>query len=334
MTKLGIFVGEDKWMFFGEIFEDLANRFNMDVYSARYVKTPLLYGRLNRWLFRRQLLSLLHNNDVCFFEWASDLLAPASHLSKRSKIVTRLHSFELYEWAPRINWDFVDKVILVSEAMRRKFGELYPAHLHKTEVIYNGVSLQDFAPSCTSRHSGLTIGLLCNIKPVKRVYEAVLMLHSLRGQGLDAQLHVAGVPEGDLRYAAAVYRLVNKLHLDEAVCFHGHVADTAEWLRQIDIFVSNSYWEGHQVALVEAMATGCYCLSHFWDGAEESLPPEHLFATESELLQKISEYLDLSAAEQQERRALMRAIACEKFDLADTKARIHHVIEELAASAA
>lgn len=329
MTKLGIFVGEDKWTFLADIYEDLADHYLVETYKRKTYDVPLLYGRLNRYAFRRGMKSVLRHNDVCFFEWASDLLAPASQLPKECAVITRLHSFELYDWAPKIDWNFVDKVILVSEAMRRRFGDLYPDHLHKAEVIYNGVSLTEFKPP-EQRIFDFNVGMLCNIKPVKRVYETILMIDSLRDQGCDARLHIAGEPEGDLRYAEANYRLVEKLGLEDAVQFYGRVSDTPEWLEKIDVFVSNSYWEGHQVALIEAMAAGCYCLAHFWDGAEETLPMENLFASETELQQKIIEYASLSETERRKRQALMRSIANQKFDIEQTKGQIRRVIEETA----
>lgn len=331
MRKLGILVGEDNWTFFREIYAYLSDQYETEVYEERTFNTPLLYGRLNRWAFRRRVLSLLNSSDVCFFEWASDLLAPASNLQKRCSVVTRLHSFELYQWGQEINWGFVDRIILVSEAMRRRFGELFPHELQKVHVVRNGVSLSKFAPN-PRREFAFHLGMLCGITPIKRIYEVVLLMHALRKQGYNARLHIAGAPKGDPRYATAVHRLVEKLRLDDIVRFYGHVSAPEAWLDQIDIFISNSYWEGHQVALVEAMASGCYCLSHAWDGAEEVLPADNLFVTETELREKIVEYAELTEGSRRERRQIMRDIACAKFDLEETKARIREVVEEAVAT--
>lgn len=327
MTKVGILVGEDKWMFFEEIFEDLVGHYKTDIYKRQTVNSPVLYGRLNRWASRRGFNSILGRNDVCFFEWASDLLMPASQLPKHCPVIVRMHSFELYRWAPEINWDFVDRVILVSEAMRQKFGDLYPDHFCKTEVIHNGVSLSKFKP-LEQRTFNFNIGMLCSINPVKRVYDTVLMISGLRELGYDANLHIAGTLKGDLRYEKAIHRLVNKLDLEDVVHFYGHVTDAATWLQKVDIFVSNSYWEGQQVALIEAMATGCYSLSHFWDGAEEILPAKNLFVTEAELQKKIIEYVEYSEAERKKHQAEMRAIACQIFDIEQTKIKIRRAIDE------
>jgi hypothetical protein len=78
------------------------------------------------------------------------------------------------------------------------------------------------------------------------------------------------------------------------------------------------------------MASGCYCLSHFWDGAEETLPPDNLYSDEFKLQEKIIRYAALSEAQKDKQRALMRSIVCERFDIEQTKREIHRVIEEAA----
>jgi glycosyltransferase involved in cell wall biosynthesis len=126
-------------------------------------------------------------------------------------------------------------------------------------------------------------------------------------------------------------RAVEKLSLQDHVVFHGWVDDVASWLQQIEIFISNSYWEGQQNALLEAMAAGCYCLSHFWDGAEEVLPPEYLYASDAELRQKIIDYWALSGEEKCKHRTRLPSIVKERFDVERMKTEIREIIEEVAA---
>ncbi len=323
-------MGEEMWTFFREIYSDLNARYQTEVYKEKIYNTPLLYGRLNRRAFNRQIRAMLRRNDVCFFEWASNLLMPASRMPKTCAIVTRLHSFELYEWAPQINWNAVDKIILISHAMQQQFAALYPEQAHKTVVIYNGRSLDAFSPPAEKRFN-LRLGMLCHIKPVKRIYEIILTLHELRQKGHNATLAIAGEAQsaGDQRYKASITRLVKKLNLGSAVSFDGYVNDAPAWLQGIDIFISNSFWEGQQVALLEAMASGCYCLSHHWAGAEEMLPPENLYLTQNTLQQKIISYANLPETEKAARRAQLRQLAVKNFDIERTKAEIRHVIEQV-----
>lgn len=329
---LGVLVGEGgNWRFFDDIFADLACHYDARVYVEKVYATPLLYGRLNRWAMRQRIRALLRRSDVCFFEWASELLAVATHMPKSCPIVTRLHAFELPAWSSRIDWDHVDRVIVVSDAMARRFAGRHPRCADKLRVVHNGVSLQRFAPSGT-RPPGLDLGMLCAVTPCKRVYEAVLMLDLLRREhGLAARLHIGGSWAGDWEsedYYEALCRLVRRLDLTDHVVFHGHVDDVPSWLRRIDVFISNGYREGQQVALLEAMATGCCCLSHTWDGAEEVLPPECLYTTEAELAAKIAAYAGQSEAERAQLRARMRALAEARFDIETTKAGVRAVIEE------
>ncbi len=331
--KIGVLVGEKgDAKFFGEILDEIRDHHEIDVFKEKIFNTPLFYGRLNRWAFHKGIRSLLRRNDVCFFEWASELLVPASYMPKTCSIITRLHSYELYAWAPKVNWDHVDKIILVSEAMRKKFNDLYPTHAHKTEVVYNAIPLDKFQPGAHQAF-GMNLGMLCSFNPRKRIYEVVMVVHKLRQQGYNAKLHLGGerLHGGDLdEYYVAIQRLVEKLKLQDSVIFYGPVKNTHEWLRKIDINISNSYWEGHQVSLVEAMATGCYCLSHVWDGAEEVLPTELLYMTDVELEKKIVNWFNMMDVERQEWSNLIRGIAREKYNVEKQRARISQIIQEVA----
>jgi glycosyltransferase involved in cell wall biosynthesis len=319
-------VGENNWSFFREIADELKQHYQVEVFHPRHYNTPVLSGRINQWLFQRDLRLIMQRNEICFFEWASEWLVQATQLPKTCTIVTRLHSFELFDWAPKVNWDAVDRVILVSRAMQELFFDRFPQQKDKTVVIYNGRSLEKFAPPPEKRFA-FNLGMLCYIAPIKRVYEAILMLYSLRQHGMEARLFIAGREE-DLRYAAATYRLVKMLNLQDVVIFEGQVNTPERWLQKIDIFISNSFWEGQQVALLEAMASGCYCLSHRWAGADEMLPEENLFLTEAQLQQQILAYVALPETEKWQRQQHLRALACERFDIALGKDQIRQLIDE------
>jgi glycosyltransferase involved in cell wall biosynthesis len=331
MKKLGIFVGErGLWKFFREIYEDFVDHYETRVFSPRAHHVPVLSGRLNGWAYRNGMRSILKQSDACFFEWASELLEAATHMPKYSPIITRLHSFELEEWADRIEWEHVDKVILISEAMRCRFEARYPTQARKTLVVYNAISTHKFKP--IQRPFDFSIGMIGNILPIKRVYETILVVKELRDKGSAASLHIAGGPvqrNPNDRYYVAVHRLVEKLGLQDSVHFYGNVENVPAWLRNIDIFISNSFWEGMQTALLEAMASGCYCLAHFWDGAEEALPVENIFSTDTDLKRKLIAYAQLSDIERTTRKNRMVAIAQEKFDLEDKKIQLREIIESV-----
>lgn len=328
MRKLGVFVGENgNWTFFKDIFADLSSHYDVDIFPNDATRSRFLPGRVNDWLHRERVRSVLTRNDVCFFEWASELLSIATQMPKVAPIVTRLHSFELADWAHRINWGHVDRIIFVSEAMRRTFIARYPEHAGKSVLVYNAIPIERFAPRC--RPFDFSLGMLCNITPIKRIYEVVLLVKEMRDEGYAPILRIAGAPpNGNLhdRYYVAIRRLVRQLELEGAVHFDGHVQDPTAWLQNIDIFISNSYWEGMQTALLEAMATGCHCLAHSWEGVDEALPKEHIYVTEADLKRKLIAYAHLQGSQRDESRYRLIEIARRQFAIQDKSAAIREVI--------
>ncbi len=323
--KIGIAI-EETWQFFHEIYENLAAHHQVTVFKRQRVSLPMFNTRINNRLFRRDLQVFLQTNDVIFFEWASHLLAEASHMPKTCSIVTRLHRYEMYQWADKINWDNVDKIILVSEAKRREFTSRFPEQAPKIVVINEAVSLDKF--QLKPKQFNGDIGILCHLSPRKRVYELILAFYELTQQRDGLHLHIGGGMRPAFgEYYEALHNLVQRLNLQAKITFYDNVTNPQAWYHKIDIFVSNSYSEGLQVSPMEAMASGCYCLSHHWDGADELLPAENLFFTNRELRNKILYYCDCSEAEKQAQRVRMRSIACEKFDIDQIKDQIRIVIE-------
>jgi glycosyltransferase involved in cell wall biosynthesis len=315
--------------FIRELLGDWRARYRTSEFSLRELHLPFAQGRINQWRLKRALTRFCRAHDAVFFEWAGPMTIVGSRLPIDTPVIVRLHSWELYEFAPHVEWEGVSRVILVSLAMQRRFSELFPAHAHKTRVVNCGRSLVDFAPAIR-RFEG-RIGMLCDLVPIKRVYEMVLVLHELRRDGHDYSLHLGGSPRdgsNNQRYMVSLKRAVEKLALPDHVTLYGWVDDPAAWLRNIDIFVSNSYWEGQQNALLEAMASGCHCLSHFWDGAEEILPPQNLYVTDTELRAKILEFGALQESEKALRCEDLRTIVAERFDVERMKQGVREVIED------
>ncbi len=326
--RLGIAI-EETWDFLHEIYADLSAHHQTSLFKRREIHLPVLTGRVNARLFQGDMRKFMQANDAIFFEWASGLLATATRLPKTCGIVTRLHRYEMYQWADKINWDAVDTVILVSQAKYNEFATRFPDHIGKAVVIPEAVSPERFR-FVPKKFSG-DIGILCHLKPRKRVYELILAFYELSKRRNDLHLHIGGGEAAAFgEYAEALRALVEKLGLQEKITFYGHVSDPESWYPKIDIYISNGYSEGLQVSPMEAMATGCYALSHHWDGADELLPPENLFFSEAELIERIERYCDLSDAERDAEREKMRARVVEKFNVDKTKVQIRQLIESAA----
>lgn len=327
--RIGVAI-EDTWAFFKEIFDEFCEHHSVTLFQRRTIQSPILYDRINQAVFNRDLRSFLQTNQVVFFEWASGLLESASQLPKSCGIVTRLHRYEMYRWADHIHWDVVDKIILVSQAKRSEFIQRFPEQAEKIVVIPEAVSLERFTSSPRAFQGDL--GILCHLTPRKRVYELILAFYELVKIRGDYRLHIGGGEHPLFRdYFRALHGLVEKLGLQEKVIFYGRVEQPEIWYKNIDIFISNSYSEGLQVSPMEAIASGRYCLSHHWDGADELLPVDSLYLTEQEWIQRILEYSDLSQAQKLEKIAAQQALVRERFDIHKVKAEIRRLVEQVGA---
>lgn len=325
--RLGIAI-EETWRFFEEMYEDLSRHHQTSLFKRRTLNFPVFHTRINRYLFDTDMQSFMRKNDVVFFEWASGLLASASQLRKQSGIVTRLHRYEMYQWIDKINWEAVDKIILVSQVKKQEFIGHFPEQAEKIVVIPVAIDINKFQPK-PKKFNG-DIGILCDLKPRKRVYELILSFFEMTKSLNGLHLHIGG-GEQELfaDYHLAIQNLIKKLNLEDKVTLYGNINDPENWYQNIDIFISNSYSEGLQVAPMEAMASGCYCLSHHWTGAEQLVPEENLFYTNREMQEKILEYCDSSEAHKQSLREQMRTIVIENFNIEKTKTQIRAVIEEV-----
>lgn len=328
--RLGVVI-EDTWNFFYEVFEELQKNHQTSLFKRRCVNLPFFETRINQALYYRDLQTFFNRNDVVFFEWSSEMLVHATQLPKSCGIVTRLHRYEMYEWVDKINWDIVDKIILVSQAKKREFIRRFPEQEEKLVVIPEAVSLGKFQ-SKKKPFNG-DIGILCDLMPRKRVYELILAFYELNRLKSGFTLHIGGGKRPRFYdYYEALQHLVSELRLNDKVIFYGHVSDPHQWYQNVDVFISNSYSEGLQVSPLEAIASGCNCFSHAWDGAAELIPKENLYYSERELIELLLKYSDSLADQQQYEIERLQNIVRERFDVDKTKIQIRQIIEEVGAN--
>lgn len=298
-------------------------------FVPHFVRLPLIGQRVNSWLLRSELQQFIHRNDVTFFEWASNLLIEATKGPVTQPIVARLHSGEL-AIAQQVQWQKVHTTIVVSNQQGRRFQQSAKPQTRVVVIPY-GVDLDAFRPQMTS--FAYRLCMVCRLVPIKRVYEVIIALHTLRNKGYPYTLHLLGAVnhqtegEGAL-YPLAVHELIDKLGLGNAVFQYAPRPDVWNWLPSMDVFISNSYWEGLQVALLEAMACGCYCLSHQWGGAEEALPLRSLFLSEADLVDKLVTYADLPPQDKLHERLALRSIAEATFGLQPYIDAVDKVIQD------
>ena len=162
-------------------------------------------------------------------------------LGDRMKIVYRMHTH----------------YIANSEAVRRKYSELFDIPVCKTEVIYNGINIENkyklFKQNIYPKE-GITVGIIANVnRKVKRVdiflkAASYVLMHGKK----DVNFIIIG--EGELKEELLL--LSTQLAITDSVEFVGRVKKVEPYFSIIDIGVSTSDSEGFSNAILEFMAAG------------------------------------------------------------------------------
>ncbi len=167
-------------------------------------------------------------------------------------------------------------VIAVSGGLRDDIISRTSLNARKIEVVYNGIHSSAFQhPRSNSlrRKYGWSehdfiIGSLGNIRPAKG-YDILLDAAALLGkQGKSCHFVIAGQPDKKGLYQALLDQR-EELGLEEQVQFLGFLDDPAEFLANLDLFLSTSISEGLPLSAIQAMAAQLPLLATRCGGYEE-----------------------------------------------------------------
>lgn len=131
---------------------------------------------------------------------------------------------------------------------------------HRIRVIYNGVQVPDRTVDATSKYIG-TIG---NLRPVKDHRNLIEAFSQIESNHPDWKLVIVG--EGSER--KSLEELIESRSLSHRIDLRGR-QPAPEVLPQFSIFALSSKSEGLPLSLLEAMATGCACVSTSVGGIPE-----------------------------------------------------------------
>jgi glycosyltransferase involved in cell wall biosynthesis len=251
----------------------------------------------------QQIQRVMDWGDVIWFEWCDKILAHASHkLRKTSRVVCRLHSYEALSNLPQhVDWEFVDKIVLVSSHMEDIFIDRFPqvAAAVPIEVIPNGIDLDCFP--FTERSPGHDIAYVGYLNHKKNPSLLLQCLHALVQEDDRYHLHVAGVHQ-EPRYEIYWNHMLNVLNLQNHITMNGWVEDISSWLDGKQYLVSTSVHESFGYGIAEAMARGIKPIIHHFQGADKLFPPSMLFRT-------IPEFADLIQSDNYESKSYRQHVA-------------------------
>jgi glycosyltransferase involved in cell wall biosynthesis len=157
----------------------------------------------------------------------------------------------------RVANQFVDRVVAVSESVRRHTIERERLPPGRIVTIPNGIDLAEFDDArrldsawCRPPGGGPVVAMTAGLRPVKAHEDLLAALTLLCPQYPGLRLLLIG--DGPRR--RELEGMVRRLGLEPHVLFLGWQDNVASLLDQVDVFVLSSTSEGQSNAILEAMA--------------------------------------------------------------------------------
>ena len=168
-------------------------------------------------------------------------------------------------------WEKMDSIVCVSRMAMDSFMRRYPTLSGKTHLIYN------FYDETVIQKQAMKPCILPGLKPAllsvgrmteqKKYLRFLDILARLRVDGFPFSWHVLG--EGAQR--SEIEEKIRALNLGDRVFLHGLTDNPYKYMKNCDLFVLPSGWEGFPTVTVEAKILGCPVLATDVAGIREQL---------------------------------------------------------------
>jgi glycosyltransferase involved in cell wall biosynthesis len=244
-----------------------ARRRGLRVESFRMRPGPNLAGALQILRFARsEQVDILHSHGYK----GNILFGLMPKVLRRIPMVSTLHGWTwtggwsrmgLYEWLDRLSLRFIDRVVIVNDAMRDK------VRINELHVVNNGIpasgpcfsTIDPTNPMDTTdplissfSRQGFTIAAVGRLSPEKGFELLLEAVAGLVAEGKDVRLVILG--EGGER--GRLEKMAEELGLGGRVLMPGYVADAGHYFSLFGAFAIPSFTEGLPMVLLEAMAAG------------------------------------------------------------------------------
>ncbi|ACB08531.1 glycosyltransferase [Thermotoga sp. RQ2] len=229
----------------------------------------------------RQIKEAYDWADIVWLEWANEMAVEITNKLPKDekKIICRLHRYEAFTpFVQKINWNNIDKLILVADHMKEVL-EKYQSNIYKLiedriEVVPNGLDLNRF--QFRVRRPGFNIAVVAHINHRKEPAMWLQVIGMLKKVDEKYTLHIAGDFQ-DPTYAHYFYYFIKNAGLEKNVKLYGWVEDVNAFLEDKNYLLSTSIHESFGYNIAEAMAKGIKPIIHNYAGAKTQWPEKLVY---------------------------------------------------------
>ena len=212
-------------------------------------------------LIRRERVDLIHSHLL-----GANVYCSLAGIITGTPVVATFHgSVDIGESERFVNAKLVainkgaGHVIAVTESLRDDLLVRTRLRPDKVQVIMNGIDTAAFQKTRSDRlrqefgwgHNDIIIGSLGNIRPAKG-YDILLKAASMVGPG-DRPYRFVIAGQSNSSLMDELLELRHELQVEDRVQFLGFTDDPAEFLSNLDIFLSSSVSEGLPLSAIQAM---------------------------------------------------------------------------------
>lgn len=237
-----------------------------------------------RFLFNQQVklaqydiaVSYSHDHPTNYFNQGTNLFVD-EYVNAKTKIAW-IHTDPIkakfnVDYCKNIYKNFT-RLVCVSAECKRNFAALIPEYSHKTHVVYNFIPTEEirkkallFKPFEINRMLHIvTVGRIDNA--TKRIDRAVKICKLLKDDGIrNFKWHIVG----DGPDLADNRDMACNLGVDMLLEFTGHQSNPYPYVKNSDLFVLTSAFEGYPMVVAEALALGVPVLAANYAAATEQI---------------------------------------------------------------
>ena len=216
---------------------------------------------------RRERFRIVH----CYFNDTSMIAPPFLKLFGIRVLVSRRDMGFWYTPAKlvvlRIVAPFVDCYVANSQAVRRLVQRQEWVTSRKLQVIYNGSAVRGEGTGNEQTDAGHldfpehdpVVGIVANLKPIKRIDTLVEAFAITCAQIRDARLVVSGdtMSDGSGKTLETLKAMANRLGITDRVLFTGRIANPNPYIKRFTVAVLCSESEGFSNSIIEYMQARC-----------------------------------------------------------------------------
>ena len=200
----------------------------------------------------------------------------AEHVNAHKKAVFLHVDYERAGYTRRLDKDcylVFDRIFTVSNEVREAFLNVYPECCEKTEIFHNMLDIQGIRRKAQAEggfeddFEGFRILTVGRLNAQKALEVSIDAMKILKEKKINARWYVCG--EGDRR--SFLEERIRKADLEADFLLLGAVRNPYPYMRQADIYVHASRFEGKSIAIQEAQVLGKAILVSDCNGNREQV---------------------------------------------------------------